>query len=91
MASEYKKNPESFLHFSIDTYLEFMVEIIENLNPDFVVERIGGEVNSKFLISPSWNIRYDQLLKRFEQLLEERKTWQGRKYKRNRGSLSTSG
>ena len=57
-----------------------MVEILELLNPDFVVERIAGEVQQGFQVNPAWGLRYDQVLKRFEELLEQRNTWQGRRY-----------
>ncbi len=81
MAREYEADPGAFRIFSMEEYLELMLEVIEHLNPEFVVERIAGEVNPGYLLSESWGIRYDQVLAKFEGMLEEKDTWQGKKYK----------
>jgi len=81
IAEEYLQDPGSFTLYSIDEYLDLVVEIAEHLNPAFVIDRIAGEVNPDYLVTPAWHIRYDQILVRFETLLEERNTWQGRLYK----------
>jgi radical SAM protein (TIGR01212 family) len=81
MAEEYKEHPEYFRFLpGIEEYLEFMVDYIENLNPSFVVERIAGETPPRFNTRIPWDLRYDQILVRFEKLLEKRNTWQGRKW-----------
>jgi radical SAM protein (TIGR01212 family) len=81
MAEEYSQHPERF-HFLpvIEDYLEFMVQYIENLNPSFVLERIAGETPPRFNVRVPWDLRYDQVLVKFEKLLEERDTWQGKKW-----------
>jgi radical SAM protein (TIGR01212 family) len=83
MAREFESNPSGFRMFDLDEYLELMVEFIERLHPGMVVERIAGEVNPGYLLSRSWGLRYDQVLRRFEDLLEERDTWQGKQYNKN--------
>lgn len=80
MAREYEMNPGAFRLFSLDEYLNLMVSIIERLNPDFVVERIAGEAHPDYLIMPKWGLRYDEVLRKFEDLLLERNTYQGKKY-----------
>lgn len=78
-AIEYKKHPDSFNFFTLDEYLLLMVEIIERLNPSVVVERFTGEASPKTLIAPNWGkYRSDQLLHKFENLLAEKNTWQGK-------------
>ncbi len=83
MAREYKEKPEDFVEFSMEEYLQLMVEIIERLNPEFVVERIAGEVTPGMGVRDGWGIRYDRLLSIFEQLLEEKDTWQGKYFEEN--------
>ena len=80
MAREYESNPGAFLMFELDEYLDLMVEVLEQLNPDFVVERIAGEVQNGYQVNKPWGIRYEQVLKKFEERLEMRNTWQGRRY-----------
>jgi radical SAM protein (TIGR01212 family) len=80
MAKEFAANPENFELYEIDDYLLLMKEIVERLNPEFVIERIAGEVAPPLNLNPVWEIRYDQVLKRFEQVLEKYDTWQGKFY-----------
>jgi radical SAM protein (TIGR01212 family) len=80
MAGEYTLNPDEFRLFELDDYLEFMVEYIEQLNPQIVVERIAGESPPRFAVIRPWGPRYDQILIRFEKLMEERNSWQGKKF-----------
>ncbi|HER09499.1 MAG TPA: TIGR01212 family radical SAM protein [Bacteroides sp.] len=80
MAQEYLREPDAFFNFTMDSYLELMVEIVELLNPALVIERIAGETAPGMAVGKSWGVRYDMVLKNFEKLLEERDTWQGRKY-----------
>ena len=42
-----------------------------------MIERIAGETQPLYDVRKSWGPRYDQVLKRFEELLEKRDTWQG--------------
>jgi uncharacterized protein len=80
MAAAYTLNPDEFRLFELDDYLEFMVEYIEQLNPKIVVERIAGESPPRFAVIRPWGPRYDQILNRFEKLMEERNSWQGKKF-----------
>jgi len=81
MAREYKEKPEDFQNFTMEEYLQLMMEIVEHLNPAFVVERIAGEVSPGMAVREGWGVRYDVVLRRFEQLLEEHNTWQGKLFK----------
>ena len=81
MADEYMKNPGDFTDFKMDEYLEFILEYIEQLNPRIAVERIAGETPPRFAVMRPWGPRYDQILARFEKMLEEKDSWQGKRYK----------
>jgi len=79
MAKEYAENPKKFNHYELDEYLNLMVSVIERLNPNFVVERIAGEVPPWFLAGSGWGLlRVHDILKLFEKKLEEKNTWQGK-------------
>ncbi|MBI9052650.1 MAG: TIGR01212 family radical SAM protein [Bacteroidales bacterium] len=81
MEQEYKKFPENFNFFELPEYIEFFIQFLEKLNPEFVVERFAGEVPPRFLAGPGWGlIRNDQILNKFEKRLEELDTWQGKFY-----------
>lgn len=80
MAREYEKNPEDFPLFSMEEYLELMLEIVELLPPRLVIERIAGELTPGMGLREGWGLRYDGVLKAFEKLQEERDSWQGKKF-----------
>jgi radical SAM protein (TIGR01212 family) len=82
MAVDYLKNPEKFNLFSLEEYLDFIVEYISHLKPSIVIERFAGEVPPRFLLSEPWgNLRYDQVLVQIQKRLETRDLWQGKYYK----------
>ena len=81
MAKDFIKNPTNYNLFGLKEHLDFIVEIIELLNPKFVVERFAGEVPPRMLVKSGWQgLRYDQVLNKIEKKLEENNTWQGKKY-----------
>jgi len=80
MEKTFRESPEQFRQFGMEEYLQLMAEMIERLNPAIVVERIAGEVNPGTAATSGWGTRYDQVLARFNEILEERDTWQGRLY-----------
>lgn len=84
MIRDYKDNPQDFYFFPLDEYIDLMVDYIELLRPDLVLERFASEIPPEFNLSPViWDIRYDEFLRRFEQRLEARNTWQGRLYNKD--------
>lgn len=83
MAEEYLQHPEHFHLFDLDEYIDFVIDFTERLNPELVIERFAGEVPPRFLVSEPWmKLRYDEVLRRIEQRMEERDTWQGKRYKK---------
>lgn len=81
MEKEYYENPEQFTFFALDEYIDFIIDFLEKLTPAFVIERFAGEVPPRFLSGPGWGlIRNDQILNKIEKRLEERNTFQGKKF-----------
>ena len=83
MADEYLAGSADFHLFTLNDYIEFVIDFIERLNPGIVIERFAGEVPPRYLVSKPWlNLRYDHVLALIERRLEERDTYQGKYYKR---------
>ncbi len=80
VGNQYLKEPESFKQFELDEYIQFIVEYLELLRPDIIVERLAGETQPDYNLSKKWNIRYDQVLQMIEKEMENKDTWQGKKY-----------
>ena len=82
MATTYLEHPEEFHLFTLEEYIDIVIDFIERLNPDIVIERFAGEVPPRYLVSKPWmKLRYDEVLHRIEQKMEERDTYQGKKLK----------
>jgi uncharacterized protein len=79
MERQYNETPGKFSLFAMNDYLNFVVDFLERLNPNFVIERFTSEAPPWHLVAPKWGLlRTDQLLTKIEKILEERNTWQGR-------------
>ena len=81
MAEEYQQHPEHFHLFDLEEYINFVINFAERLNPDIVIERFAGEVPPRYLVSEPWmKLRYDEVLAKIEKRMEERNTWQGKRF-----------
>ena len=79
MEKEFAQKPEDFVTFALEEYIDFFIDLLENLRPDLYIERFVGEVPPRFVNSTPWGlIRNVELLRMLEARLEERDTWQGR-------------
>lgn len=78
MEAEAKEYPERFLEWSLDEYLDLIVDILERLRPDLYIERVAGEVPPRFVEKTRWGlIRNFQILHLLDERLESRDTFQG--------------
>jgi len=80
MAKQYKDTPKMFNFFERDEYIDFIIDFIEQLNPNIVIERFSGEAPPRYVLSPTWDLRTDQLLNLIEKRMQERDSWQGKFY-----------
>ena len=79
MEKEYAGHREDFIRFSLEGYMDFIIDLLERLRPDLYIERIAGEVPPRFVNETPWGlIRNFELLRMLDRRLEERDTWQGR-------------
>ncbi|MDR0205921.1 MAG: TIGR01212 family radical SAM protein [Bacteroidales bacterium] len=79
MECEYEENPTHFFPFTMESYIEFIIDFVERLNPCFAIERFAGEVPLRYLAVNNWGtIRYDVVLQRIIKEFIKRDTWQGK-------------
>ncbi len=79
MAEEFKMNPGDFDLFTLEEYIDLVIAFTERLAPGIMIDRISGEAPPRLLDDPrDWHMRSNEILRLFEQRLEERETWQGR-------------
>lgn len=87
MEELFKKQPEEFLYFSLEDYVDFVIDFLELLSPAVVIDRLAGESPPRFHAglltdkNKSWGgIRNDGILQLIEKRMAERHTWQGKKF-----------
>lgn len=79
----YHEKPQIFPKFNtIDSYVDFIIQVTEKLNPNIMIDRFASEVKPELVVAPCWeNLRYDQLLNIIEKELFKRKSYQGKLFK----------
>ena len=81
MAQEFDKHPDRFRFWTVDAYIDLVVELLRRLRPDVVVERFASEAPPRYHHGPNWGlIRNEELWRRLEERLRERDTYQGELY-----------
>ncbi|MDE7149062.1 MAG: TIGR01212 family radical SAM protein, partial [Bacteroidales bacterium] len=80
MAREYETYPERFSFFTVESYVELVVDFLERLSPHIRIERLAGEVPPRFLGGPAFGLRSERVAERIIARMRERGTWQGRLY-----------
>jgi radical SAM protein (TIGR01212 family) len=78
LADLYASQP--FHTFGYDEYLGMLVDFLERLSPDIVIQRLFAAAPEKILIAPVWNRTRSEFLNDLDAVMEERESFQGKKY-----------
>lgn len=78
MARQFEENPEWFHLYTLDEYIELLVDFIERLNPVFVIERFVSQSPKDLLIAPDWGVKNYEFTAKLEKELDRRNALQGR-------------
>ena len=80
MAKEFEESPAEFHLYSVDEYIDLVIDFVERLNPDIVVERFVSQSPKELLIAPDWGLKNYEFTAKVLKRFAERNTWQGRRY-----------
>ena len=75
MASEYEKTPELFHLYSVDEYIDLVIDYIEHLRPDLVLERFVSQSPKELLIAPDWGVKNYEFTEKVKKRMRERNAW----------------
>ena len=81
MSIEYEKTPELFHLYSVDEYIDLVIDYIEHLRPDLVLERFVSQSPKELLIAPDWGVKNYEFTEKVKKRMRERNAWQGKYYK----------
>lgn len=57
MAREFECRPEDFHLFSVDEYIDLVIDYVEHLRPDLILERFVSQSPKELLIAPDWGLK----------------------------------
>jgi len=80
LEKQFNQNPELFHIFTVEEYIELVIDYLELLNPEIIVERFVSEAPSGMVIAPQWGLKNFEFVAKVEKRLAERETWQGRRF-----------
>lgn len=64
--------------FTLEEYVEFVIDCLEYLPQDIVIHRLTGDGPRDLLIAPMWSTRKRSVLNLIHKRMQERDTYQGR-------------
>lgn len=76
LARMYQENP--FPLFSMEEYIDLVIDCIELLPPETVVHRITGDGSKSLLIAPMWSANKRNVLNTLTRRFKERASYQGK-------------
>ena len=63
-----------------DEYIDTLIDFLEFLPPEYVIQRLTGDPRKTELLAPDWTLEKSLNVRLIKQRLEERDTWQGKRY-----------
>ncbi len=82
MAEQFTEHPEWFSLFSVEEYIDLVVDFLERLNPAIAVERFISQSPKELLLAPNWGLKNFEFTAKIDRRLRERNTWQGRLWRK---------
>ena len=80
MAREFECRPEDFHLFSVDEYIDLVIDYVEHLRPDLILERFVSQSPKELLIAPDWGLKNYEFTARVQERMKERGAYQGKAY-----------
>lgn len=78
MAEEYVEMPSEFHLFSVDEYIDLVIDFVERLNPSIVLERFVSQSPSSLLAVPGWGLKNYEFVEKVRKRMAERDAQQGK-------------
>jgi len=80
MAKQFIENPQWFNLYTAAEYIDLAIDFLELLHPNIAVERFVSQSPKNLLLAPEWGLKNFEFLAKIVKRLEERDTWQGKKF-----------
>lgn len=81
MTEEYFATPSDFHLFTVDEYIDTVIDFIEHLRPDIILERFVSQSPASLLAVPGWGLKNYEFVEKVRRRMEERDARQGKLFK----------
>lgn len=75
----YKEMPDYVSFGSLESYVDLVVRMIEEIPPNITIHRLTGDIPRNLLVSPEWSYKKRTILNSINRELNNRDTYQGAK------------
>ena len=82
MAQEYADFPERFHRYTVDEYVDAVIDFMEYSRPDLVFERFVSQSPPELLAVPGWGLKNYEFTAKVNKRMEERDACQGKRYEK---------
>jgi radical SAM protein (TIGR01212 family) len=83
MAQQYLQQPENFHLYTLNEYIDLVIDFLELLPPRIAIERFVSQSPDEFLLAPKWGVKNFEFVHKLQKRFEERKTQQGKRLEIN--------
>lgn len=80
MAEEFAQHPTDFHLFTVDEYIDLIIDFICLLRPTIVLERFVSQSPASLLATPGWGLKNYEFTEKLRKRMVERNVWQGKLY-----------
>lgn len=81
MAEEFREFPQRFHRYSVEEYIDTVIDFIELSRPDLVFERFVSQSPPELLAVPGWGLKNFEFTAKLDKRMEQRDAFQGKKFK----------
>ena len=74
MAEEYNNDPSDFHLFTVDEYVNLVIDFMERLRSDIIVERFASQSPASLLATKGWGLKNFELVEIIKKRMRERHT-----------------
>lgn len=78
MAKQAIENPVIFQFFTVDEYIDLVIDFVERLSPNIAIERFVSQSPKELLISPDWGLKNFEFTAKLEKCMKKKQAIQGR-------------
>ncbi len=85
LEKQFSAAPETFHLFTVEEYVELVVDYLEFLNPEIIVERFVSEAPAEMVVAPKWGLKNFEFVAKVEKRLGRAGNMAGEVVLKNKG------